>query len=47
MGRPKGHKTEVFVKFFPNNADDFSHGESRQYRSDTKSFDASDTDESD
>ena len=33
-----------FKEFFPNNADDFSHGESRQYRSDTKSFDASDAD---
>lgn len=45
MDRPESHETEMSVDFFTNDTDHFSHGESRQYGSNAKSPDASQTDE--
>lgn len=43
FGCAESHEAEMLIQFFTNETDDFSHGESCQYRSDTKSFDVSET----
>lgn len=43
FGCTESHEAEMLIQFFTNETDDFSHGESCQYRSDTKSFDVSET----
>ena len=41
--RAEGYEAEMFVEFFPDKSDYFSHGKCSQNGANSKSFDASET----